>query len=105
MKKEVYEKLLENLANMTPKEKEKEWKELKEYNEIGPEVKEILKQNNMERKVGEIFTLDNKQFQVVEGDCDDCYFRHTYCSMLKCYVLGNCKFRKNEIYVCFKLIK
>lgn len=43
MKKEVYEKLLENLANMTPEEKEKEWKELKEYNEIGPEVEEILK--------------------------------------------------------------
>ena len=43
MKKEVYEKLLENLANMTPEEKEKEWEELKEYKEIGTEVKEILK--------------------------------------------------------------
>ena len=41
--KEVYEKLLENLANMTPKEKEKEWEELKKYNEIGLEVKELLK--------------------------------------------------------------
>lgn len=43
MKKEVYEKLLENLANITPEEKEKEWKELKKYNEIGSEIKEILK--------------------------------------------------------------
>ena len=42
--KEVYEKLVENLASMTPEEKEKEWEELKKYNEIGPEVKEILKE-------------------------------------------------------------
>ena len=41
--KEVYEKLVENLASMTPEEKEKEWEELKKYNEIGPEVKEILR--------------------------------------------------------------
>ena len=41
--KEVYEKLLENLANMTPEEKEKEWEILKSYNEIGPEVKDLLK--------------------------------------------------------------
>ena len=41
--KEVYEKLLENLTNMTPKEKKRDWEELKKYNEIGPEVKEILK--------------------------------------------------------------
>ena len=40
--KEVYEKLIENLASMTPEEKEKEWEEIKKYNEIGPEVKEIL---------------------------------------------------------------
>lgn len=43
MKKEVYEKLLENLANITPEEKEREWKELKKYNDIGPSVEEILK--------------------------------------------------------------
>lgn len=43
MKKEVYEKLLENLANITPEEKEKEWKELKKYNEKGSEIKKILK--------------------------------------------------------------
>lgn len=43
MKKEVYEKLFKNLASITSEEKKKEWKELKEYNEIGLEVKEILK--------------------------------------------------------------
>ena len=41
--KEVYKKLLENLANMTPEEKERDWEELKKYNDIGPSVKEILK--------------------------------------------------------------
>ena len=48
--KEVYEKLVENLTNMTPEEKEREWKELKKYNEIRPEVKEIIKINKMETK-------------------------------------------------------
>ena len=34
MKKEVYEKLFENLASMTPEEKEKEWEAFKKlYNE------------------------------------------------------------------------
>ena len=41
--KEVYEKLVENLASMTPEEKEKELEELKKYNEIGPSVEEILR--------------------------------------------------------------
>ena len=41
--KEVYEKLVENLASMTPEEKEKEWESLKSYNDIGPEVEELLK--------------------------------------------------------------
>ena len=45
--KKVYEKLIENLASMTPEEKIEEWEELKNYNEIGPEVKEILKINNI----------------------------------------------------------
>ena len=74
--KEVYEKLLENLANMTPKEKEKEWEELKKYNEIGPEVKEILKKiNNMERKIDEIFDFFGTKIKCVESKnrhCSDC---------------------------------
>ena len=43
MKKEVYEKLLENLANMTPEQKVEEWEALKSYNEIGPEVDNYLR--------------------------------------------------------------
>ena len=41
--KEIYEKLIKHLASMNSEEKEKEWKELKKYNEIGPEIKELLK--------------------------------------------------------------
>ena len=41
--KKVYEKLVENLASMTPEEKKRDWEELKKYNEIEPEVKELLK--------------------------------------------------------------
>lgn len=48
--KEVYEKLLENLANMTSEEKEKELEELKQYNDIGPSVEELSKVNKMEIK-------------------------------------------------------
>lgn len=43
--KEVYKKLIKHLTSMTPEEKGKEWEELKKYNEIGPEVEEILKKN------------------------------------------------------------
>lgn len=41
--KEVYEKLLENLANMTPEQKVEEWEELKNYNDMGPEVENYLR--------------------------------------------------------------
>lgn len=41
--KKIYEKLLKHLASMTPEEKERDWEELKKYNEIGPSVEEILK--------------------------------------------------------------
>ena len=41
--KKVYEKLIKHLTSMTPEEKERDWKELKKYNEIGPSVEEILK--------------------------------------------------------------
>ena len=43
--KEVYEKLVENLASMTPEEKERDWEELKKYNKIEPSIEEILKKN------------------------------------------------------------
>lgn len=41
--KEIYEKLIKYLANMTPEEKEKDWEEFKKYNKIGPKIEEILK--------------------------------------------------------------
>ena len=43
--KEVYEKLLENLSNMTPEQKKEEWEELKRYNDIGPEASDVIEEN------------------------------------------------------------
>ena len=43
--KEVYEKLLENLSNITPEQKKEEWEELKRYNDIGPEASEVIEEN------------------------------------------------------------
>lgn len=43
--KEVYEKLLENLSNITPEQKKEEWKELKHYNGIGPEASDVIAEN------------------------------------------------------------
>ena len=43
--KEVYEKLLENLSNMTPEQKKEEWEELKQYNDIGHEASEVIAEN------------------------------------------------------------
>ena len=43
--KEVYEKLLENLSNMTPEQKKEEWEELKRYNDIGPEASDVIVEN------------------------------------------------------------
>ena len=43
--KEVYEKLLENLSNMTPEQKKEEWEELKRYNDIGPEASDVIAEN------------------------------------------------------------
>ena len=28
----------------------------------------------MERKIGDVFTFDGKQLEVIKGDCWDCYF-------------------------------
>ena len=43
--KEIYEKLLENLSNMTPEQKKEEWEELKRYNGIDPEASEVIAEN------------------------------------------------------------
>ena len=43
--KEVYEKLLGNLSNMTPEQKKEELEELKRYNDIGPEASVVIAEN------------------------------------------------------------
>ena len=48
--KKVYEKLIKHLSSMTSEEKERDWEELKKYNEIGPSMEEVLKINKMEIK-------------------------------------------------------
>ena len=58
--KEVYEKLLENLANMTPEQKEREWKELKKYNNIGPSVEEISKEK---KKIYDQYAYETSLFE------------------------------------------
>ena len=42
---EVYDKLLENLSNMTPEQKKEEWEEFKRYNDIGPEASVVIAEN------------------------------------------------------------
>ena len=39
----IVEQLKKHLASMTPEEKQKEWDELKHWNNVGPTVKEYLK--------------------------------------------------------------
>lgn len=39
----VYEKLLQQLAQMTPEQKAEEWEALKCFNEMGPEVVDYLR--------------------------------------------------------------
>ena len=33
----------------------------------------------MERKIGDVFTFDGKQLEVIEGNCWDCYFFGRLC--------------------------
>ena len=59
----------------------------------------------MERKIDDIFTFKGNQFKVIEGDCDNCYFRNLNCLSSECVDLGECIFRDDGKSVCFKLIK
>ena len=59
----------------------------------------------MERKVGDVFTFNGKQLEVIEGDCDNCYFRNLNCLSSECVDLGECTFRNDGKTICFKLIK
>ena len=61
----------------------------------------------MERKIGDVFTFDGKQFKVIEeADCDECYFQNLNCVSSE-YVdlLGECTFRDDDKVVCFKLVE
>lgn len=65
----------------------------------------------MEYKIGEIFLIGRKKFQVVEcnGCCEGCYFENTtieFCLDLQKYI-GNCYAQEREDAkdVCFKLIE
>lgn len=40
--KEVYNNLCKNLSEMTENDKQKEWEDLKEMNDIGPSLSDII---------------------------------------------------------------
>lgn len=61
----------------------------------------------MERKIGEIFTYNNKTYQVIKANtCKDCAFFNTRCNFFQTLVAGTCTpgGRKDNISVSFKLI-
>ena len=58
----------------------------------------------MERKIDDIFTFKGNQFKVIEGDCDNCYFRNLNCLSSECVNLDECTFRNDGKTICFKLI-
>ena len=59
----------------------------------------------MERKIDDIFTFDEKQLVVIEGDCEDCYFlTKSYCFKSSVIdIIGECyvSYRKDYEDVCF----
>ena len=62
---------------------------------------------NMERKVGDVFTLDGKQFEVIKGFCADCDL-FDFCNINSLRdIIGECyaDFRNDNKNVCFKLVK
>lgn len=51
----------------------------------------------MERKIGEIFTYNDKMYQVVKSDiCENCAFRENDCSILRSRI-GLCVSRQDLI--------
>lgn len=61
----------------------------------------------MERKIGEIFTYNNKTYQVIKANtCKDCAFFNTRCNFFQTLVASTCTpgSRKDNISVSFKLI-
>lgn len=64
-----------------------------------------VKDTVMERQVGELFKLNGQLFEVVEGDCTNCYFKTKYCFSKEFRDLGACRGRGDRKLVCFKLIE
>lgn len=63
----------------------------------------------MERKIGDVFTFNGKQLEVIEGDCDDCYFLYRACCFKSSvrYEIGECyaSLRRDNEDICFELIE
>ena len=59
----------------------------------------------MERKIGEKFEIKGQKFEVIEGNCNDCYFQHTNCLSSDYIDVGICAFRNDGKSVCAKLVK
>ena len=64
-----------------------------------------VKDTIMERQVRELFKLNGQLFEVVEGDCTNCYFKTKYCFSREFRDLGACRGRGDKKLVCFKLIE
>ena len=61
----------------------------------------------MERKIGEIITFNDKQFEVIKGSCKDCYFTRGKCLTKEfTYNFGMCVgyLRHDLTNVAYKLI-
>ena len=61
----------------------------------------------MERKIGDVFTFNGKQLEVIEGDCEDCYFLNRACCFKSSVkdIIGECyaSLRRDCEDVCFKV--
>ena len=63
--------------------------------------------NMKEYKIGEIFFLDGKKYQVIEDDkldCTNCCFKNIACWTLPLDACFN-HYRKDKKNICFKLVE
>ena len=60
----------------------------------------------MERKLGEVFSINGKQLRVEKGTCEECYFLHDMCFIEPIQnITGRCTLREDRQNVYFKLIE
>lgn len=63
----------------------------------------------MERKIGDVFTFDGKQLEVIEGDCWNCYFFGKLCFETYVDIRGVCRIKgvcsDDRKDICYKLIE